>query len=521
MTSGVYAAYAVRIRSGGSLVLAGTPANDQVGWMNANHTPRYCRCGARLGRDHAADLCSPCEKQLAALRVGPAELPADFWETEQLHDALAAQHIGLICRAYRKHPHYVALFGKDGMPQSVVGGWLNLTQAQVSRIENGPASRHLDNLAHWARVLCIPEHLLWFRPSGSPTHRYAPTMTSTPPIVGSPSTAAAGRPKLADQIRANGHTDALAMQSFRAADKQLGGGHLYPTVVRYLNTELAPRLFGLGQNQSGQQVFTAAAALTEMAGWMAYDAGRATGARHHFNRALDLAKAGGDQQLVVHVLASMSHLAHHVDEPELAIQLAHRGQDALSSGPRLPELRARLLAMQARGFAALHQPGDCVQLLMQAEQGLSESADAPLSPWVSPFDEGSLASEAARCMRQLGDLSEARRQAERILELRPADRTRSRAFGQLVLATVLIGQGKPDEACAVALDVLAATESLSSLLVIQQLVSLRQLLEPHGRNAAVAVFLGQLEATLENRMWFYRWLTQDGQDPSTGAGEGL
>jgi hypothetical protein len=41
---------------------------------------------------------------------------------------------------------------------------------------------------------------------------------------------------------------------------------------------------------------------------------------------------------------------------------------------------------------------------------------------VSHFDEGSLASETTRCLRQLGDLEQARQQAERIISLRPSHR---------------------------------------------------------------------------------------------------
>ncbi|KAB2370974.1 tetratricopeptide repeat protein [Actinomadura montaniterrae] len=67
--------------------------------------------------------------------------------------------------------------------------------------------------------------------------------------------------------------------------------------------------------------------------------------------------------------------------------------------------------------------------------------------WVSPFDAGSLASEAARCMRQLGNLAEAERQARQIIKLRADSHTRSRAFATLLLVTVLIAQGRPDEAC--------------------------------------------------------------------------
>lgn len=103
--------------------------------MNRSSTPRYCRCGTRLGQDHSGGRCSPCEKQLAALRAQAPDVSADFWETEQLSDAFVAQHIGQVSRAYRKHPHHVAAYGKDGIPQAVVGDWLGLTQAQISRIK--------------------------------------------------------------------------------------------------------------------------------------------------------------------------------------------------------------------------------------------------------------------------------------------------------------------------------------------------------------------------------------------------
>jgi transcriptional regulator with XRE-family HTH domain len=39
---------------------------------------------------------------------------------------------------------------------------MGITQAQLSRIENGPPIVHLDRLAQWARVLRIPADLLWF-----------------------------------------------------------------------------------------------------------------------------------------------------------------------------------------------------------------------------------------------------------------------------------------------------------------------------------------------------------------------
>jgi hypothetical protein len=171
-----------------------------------------------------------------------------------------------------------------------------------------------------------------------------------------------------------------------------------------------------------------------------------------------------------------------------------------------------LLALEARGFAGQDNKnaGECVKLLLHAEKALENTPDEPASPWVSHFDEGSLASEAARCMRQLGDLDEARRQAERIVTLRPSHRTRSRAFGQLALITILVAQGKPDEACHIAYDVLPATQSLGSFLVIGQLLELQQRLQPHRSSTVVGDFLACLEETVRERLWLYQWLTKDG-----------
>ncbi len=474
---------------------------------------RYCQCGKPLARDHANARCGFCERREIQKRAKPPELPADFWKTPAFRDAFNAQHMGHVARAYRRHPLNVANYGRDGIPQELLGDWLRLTQAQVSRIENGPPIRNLDTLAHWARVLRIPPDLLWFKLPGEqaasdPAVTLQPAASGMPlgpiPKTGVFHLLPVGNGALHDP-------DAAAMQAFRSADLQVGGGHLYASVIKYLQADLAPRLFGSDEGADNRAVFTAAAALTEMAGWMAHDAGRDPVAKQHFGRSLALVQVGGDRQLSAHVLGSMSHLASHLDQPGEAIVLARQGQAVLRAGPANPGLEARLLALQARGFAGQQHRdrAECVKLLLNAEKALAASPAEPASPWVSYYDEGSLASEAARCMRQLGDLAEARRQAERIITLRPSHRTRSRAFGQLALVTVLVAQGKPDEACGIAYDVLAATQSLGSFLVIGQLLDLQQLLQPHRGSTVVADFLTCLAETLKERLWLYHWLTKD------------
>jgi transcriptional regulator with XRE-family HTH domain len=316
--------------------------------------------------------------------------------------------------------------------------------------------------------------------------------------------------------------DIMVMQSFRAADKKVGGAHLYATVVNYLHTQLAPRLFDVSHDTDGRRVFTSAASLTELAGWMAHDAGNDATAQQHFMRSLDLAKVGGDRQLAAHICASMSHLAYHYHRPHRAIQLARQGTDTLHGCPSQSPLHAQLFTMQAKGMAALGRTGECTKLLMDAEKALGGPVNAhERSPWVSPFDEGSFAHEAARCMRQLGHFGQAQQQAQRVLELRPRDRTRSRAFGQLILATVLIAQGEVEHACALAHEVLDATQSLGSYIVIQQLVELKKLLESRQKNKAVDDFLACFDQVLRERLCLYQWLHEDHHGRSTDDGEGM
>jgi len=303
--------------------------------------------------------------------------------------------------------------------------------------------------------------------------------------------------------------DAEAMSAFRAADRQVGGGHLYGTVVQYLRTEVAPRLFGSAVDDGGLLTFCAAAALTDMAGWMAHDADRNLLARQHFQRALALASIGEDCQLRAHILAGMSHLAHHLGCPDEAMRLADAGTGKLREGPANPELAARLLALEARGHAARGEPAASARLLMQAEQALDVAQPTEGSTWISRFDEASLASEVARCMRHLGQLTQARRQAERIVALRSGDRPRSRAFAQLILAQVLIEERNLDEASAVGRDILDGTRALGSFLVVRQLQRLRDLLAADRSAPAVAEFLGYLDEELRRRMVLYRSFSAD------------
>jgi tetratricopeptide (TPR) repeat protein len=291
-----------------------------------------------------------------------------------------------------------------------------------------------------------------------------------------------------------------AMESFRLADRQLGGGHVYRSVVQYLNTAVAPSLFSTAdRREDGEITFGAAVVLTEMAAWMAHDAGRDDLASGHFDRALRLAKSLTDATAGANVLAGMSHLALQTNEVHAAADLARCGLARLAAGPRVPALAARLHAMEARALAQLNAPDEAQRSLETAREALALAHTTPAPPWVAPFDEAALASEAASVLLDLGVLRDAAQEAERALALRDASRVRSRAFGQVTLARVLLAQAQPDAACSVAMELLNACQSVTSLRLSSQLEALQDDFTRFSQVAEVGELLSHMTATAQHR----------------------
>ncbi|GAA1234869.1 hypothetical protein GCM10009676_18360 [Prauserella halophila] len=128
----------------------------------AAHGRRCQGCGTVLAADNTARLCGRCHReQRDQLRTPPAQLRNEFFDTDEFRAAFESQHIGKVLKAYRNHPRHVKLFGK-ALNQELLGRWLGLTQAQVSKLENGSPEQNLEILRNYARILHLPQQLLWF-----------------------------------------------------------------------------------------------------------------------------------------------------------------------------------------------------------------------------------------------------------------------------------------------------------------------------------------------------------------------
>ncbi|WP_327073352.1 XRE family transcriptional regulator [Kitasatospora purpeofusca] len=289
--------------------------------------------------------------------------------------------------------------------------------------------------------------------------------------------------------------DRSAMDAFRSADRQAGGGRLYSAVVRHLTDSIAPRLV---DGASGPAVFGAAAALTEMAGWMAHDSGQDSIAAAHFSKALPLARTSGDLPLAAHVAASSSHLALQTGDPRAAAHWAVVGVELARSGPHLPSLMARLHTMHARALAAGGQYATATAALDQAGASLDLGADDE-HPWLSPFDHATLASEAALIFGDLGKLGPALKYAEQAVSLREEGRARSLALSRITLASLHVRRGDLDAAVGVGVALLATSPTMGSVRVVQQLDGLRDQLRQHAAYDPVCEYLARFDDARRTR----------------------
>ncbi len=292
--------------------------------------------------------------------------------------------------------------------------------------------------------------------TGKPSARPAPAVL---PVI-EPLSAPAG----AGYVPADVETLRAMAHAFHTADRQVGGGRLYPGLLRFLHTEIAPALIGPRGADSGE-LFAAAASLTEIAGWMAHDSGADDAARNHFGRAYRLATAAGCDALAGNVCASMAHLAAQLGRSADAVRIVEVGLDRTAA-------------------AALDT----------AERSLTRATGTEPTEWIARFDEGALAGEVALCLLQIGDLVAAERAARRVIELRDGDRGAIPRVRPADAGPVLLRAGRPDEAALLGRAMCEVVPSLTSTRVRSRLAGLGDALRPHRATTGVTDFLDQLAA---------------------------
>lgn len=155
-----------------------------------------------------------------------------------------------------------------------------------------------------------------------------------------------------DRLVGGPDIDAVRQTSavLRGLDNHYGGGHIHGTVVRYLHAEVASLLRGRYDAVTGRALHAAAAEMTVLAGWSAYDSGQHAVAQRYLIQALRLAMTAADRPLEAEILAAMSHQAAYVRDSAVAVDLAlAAGRVATEAG--VEAISAEAAVLEAHGHA--------------------------------------------------------------------------------------------------------------------------------------------------------------------------
>lgn len=251
----------------------------------------------------------------------------------------------------------------------------------------------------------------------------------------------------------------------RRLDNRFGGGYVYSMATNHLEDGVMPMLRqGSYSDEVGQQLYSAAAEMAHLVGWMAYDIERPGEAERHFTHALQLSAAAGDDTFSAEVLAGMSHHAIHSGRPVDGVDLAQAAQRN-AARTRLPSLLAESFVMEAHAHARLGDARRSSKALRQAELAFGRPTDVDLPSWLRYFDEAYLAAKFAHCFRDLREWRMAERYAKRSLVM-DGSFARGQMFNTVLLATTYVDVD-PEQACSIGLQGVDMASHLQSARTVQ------------------------------------------------------
>ncbi len=467
---------------------------------------RYCcRCGSRLNNYNDESLCGPCTVGARSELHDPPAVPLAFWQTDQMRDALATWHMGRVIFAYRNHPYH-----RQPLPQERVADWLGITQAQLSRLEKGPAPEHLSKLRRWAQRLAVPPELLWFKLPGAVvatledvkrqdflraalgvtvTGAAAPLLELLSTLEPTPVPSTVGLTEI-EQIR-------QTAREFSTWDHTYGGGLVREAVgaqLRYAVNLLNARC----PEKYRSQLQSAVGFLGHTAAFMAFDAYAHADARSMFRLAWTCAEEAGDWHLRGKVLSSMARQAiwcGSADDGLTYIELAMVRSDRLTATER-----AMLHSARARALAKLHRVEEAVQAIGQADEEFSHASPQNDPPWMTYYDAAQHSGDTGHALFDLAlqgqFATEARSRLRSAVQGHTEAYVRSKAISGIKLASLTMATGDPSEAAQLGSAALLDAGHIRSRRAADDLRELSSLSEPHTATTEVEELRSHIGATV-------------------------
>ncbi|SFY41096.1 sporulation protein [Streptomyces atratus] len=288
-----------------------------------------------------------------------------------------------------------------------------------------------------------------------------------------------------------GHSDVSklreAAQDARRWDSKYGGGDWRSSMVpECLRVDAAPLLLGSYSDEVGRALFGAAAELTRLAGWMAFDTGQQEAAQRYYIQALRLARAAADVPLGGYVLASMSLQATYRGFADEGVDLAQAAVER-NRGLATARTMSFFRLVEARAHAKANDAAAAGSALKAAEGWLERSRDGDRDPsWLGFYSYDRFAADAAECHLDLKAPRQVRRFTEQALSRPTEEFVRSHGLRLVVSAVAELESGNLDAACAAGTRAVEVAGRISSARTTEYVRDLLHRLEPYGHEPRVA-----------------------------------
>lgn len=454
---------------------------------------RHCAaCSTVLAADNTARLCGRCLRdQRDQLRTPPLELGEEFWSTDDLRAAFESQHIGRVCKAYRHHPRFLKLFGK-ALNQDVLGRWLGLNQAQVSKLENGKPEQNLEILRNYAGTLGIPQAMLWFDLPGQTRIASRPNrdgeahglLSQALVSLSSPLVSTSHRPAMPEEddpgLRLRRLT--LARSHFEQMYRNSGGLVTGSRIDSFLARQALPMMVGLADTAAtSPRLQRAMGGLIALAGVCAYDAEEWGIASSRFAQALAIAEKTRDHGFHAYVVALMVNQALALEDFKNAETLATIGLQSSAVVPMTP-LAVDLRTMRAKALAAMGDGTAAMTVISEIETAASNLTVADELAEASYAQEGHLHAQLAEALFSLGELDAAREHAERSIVSEGHPRGRVNRLASM--ATLEVAKGEIERASSLACEMVEMARGMDSRRLGSRFVTLRSALANRPTSAS-------------------------------------
>ncbi|MFF2012524.1 sporulation protein [Streptomyces sp. NPDC058195] len=313
-----------------------------------------------------------------------------------------------------------------------------------------------------------------------------PRPDATPPAT----TGAAGAASDISPLRV-GHSDVSklreAAQDARRWDSKYGGGDWRSSMVpECLRVDAAPLLLGSYSDEVGRALFGAAAELTRLAGWMAFDTGQQEAAQRYYIQALRLARAAADVPLGGYVLASMSLQATYRGFADEGVDLAQAAVER-NRGLATARTMSFFRLVEARAHAKANDAAAAGSALTAAESWLERSREGDGDPsWLGFYSYDRFAADAAECHLDLKAPRQVKRFTEHALSRPTEEFVRSHGLRLVVSAVAELESGNLDAACAAGTRAVEVAGRISSARTTEYVRDLLHRLEPYGHEPRVA-----------------------------------